>query len=367
MPMGIRPPMRILLRPLHPVRAAVQPGYPHPAGGVDVQVRQLVRDRVVGRDLAGFEPGAPEIGSHKASQEPAVPGPRLDPVLPLVRDHDGAVGGNRGVPLIDGIEAQGVVPGSVLGAERHEHVASIDDVERLARVGGVAAPRLHDVQIAVVQRHHVVDLLPGDRPLVHELEGRRDDRHPEIVGIPDMHVASGVGVEGIGALELHRPLAPAPHGPDECPVGTVHVHVVPLAEPEVAGPVPDDLVLTPASRDEARSVDRSDPEHRFEFQTVVASVGGVEDAAFGERGGGACVVGGAGERRGGKAGKPEHRAKRGVETSGDGQGHFNPPGKAGRSNAVSAHPRPARTAARRPALPQRACTRARGTSGRRRD
>ena len=70
------------------------------------------------------------------------------------------------------------------------------------------------------------------------------------------------------------------------PSGTVHVHVVPLAEPEVAGPVPNDLVLAPAPRDEARSVHRPDLEHPLEFQTVVANVGGVEDAAFGEGGGG---------------------------------------------------------------------------------
>ena len=46
------------------------------------------------------------------------------------------------MPEIEVIEVRGVVPGaSVLRAERHEHLPPVDDVERLARVRGIAAPR----------------------------------------------------------------------------------------------------------------------------------------------------------------------------------------------------------------------------------
>ena len=38
---------------------------------------------------------------------------------------------------------------------------------------------LHDIQAAVVDGHHVVDLPAGERLLVHEREVRGDDRHPE--------------------------------------------------------------------------------------------------------------------------------------------------------------------------------------------
>ena len=70
-----------------------------------------------------------------------IPGPHLDPVLVLVGDHDGAVECGCGMPEIEVIEVRGVVPGAVLRAERHEHLPPVDDVERLARVRGIAAPR----------------------------------------------------------------------------------------------------------------------------------------------------------------------------------------------------------------------------------
>ena len=110
-----------------------------------------------------------------------------------------------------------------------------------------------------------------------------------------MHVAGSVGVEGMGALELHGSLALPPYGPDELSAGTVDVHVIALADPVVAGPVPDDVSpLTPCQ--ETRSGDGSDPELMFEFEAVVANGGGVEDAAFGEGAGRGVFRGAGGEK-----------------------------------------------------------------------
>ena len=94
-------------------------------------------------------------------------------------------------------------------------------------------------------------------------------------GSRDVHVAGGVGEEGMGALEFHGSLALPPHGPDELSAGTVDVHALALADPVLAGSVPDDASpLAPCQ--ETRSVNGSDQELALEYQAVVANGGGVK-------------------------------------------------------------------------------------------